>query len=217
MSVNVLSTKVLIEDMIFTSLRLLEMGPPPHVVIRATQRSSCLQGKVCSIFILRYSKTLSIGLGNRTRNFPVCGQARRLQNGSFFLKISKGIGKALGKTLSRAKLASLKSPTSVSGERLFSASFQTFCLTAHAYLNTQKNRLFCSLSSAPPTELILPWWKNFLKRFLIKVLVSSSLAQKDGNKWWAIATKDGLFALYVLHLIAANTIQNQTFLRRKST
>ena len=150
MSVNVLSTKVLIEDMIFTSLRLLEMGPPPHVVIRATQRSSCLQGKVCSIFILRYFKTLSIGLGNRTRNFPVCGQARRLQN-------SKGIGKALGKTLSRAKLASLERPTSVSGERLFSASFQTFCLTAHAYLNTQKHRLFCSLSSAPPTELILPW------------------------------------------------------------
>ena len=101
MSVNVLSTKVLIEDMIFTSLRLLEMGPPPHVVIRATQRSSCLQGKVCSIFILRYFKTLSIGLGNRTRNFPVCGQARRLQNSRFFLKISKEIGKALGKTLSR--------------------------------------------------------------------------------------------------------------------
>ena len=68
MSVNVLSTKVLIEDMIFTSLRPLEMGPPPHVVIRATQRSSCLQGKVCSIFILRYFKTLSIGLGNRTRS-----------------------------------------------------------------------------------------------------------------------------------------------------
>ena len=27
----------------------------------------------------------------------------------------------------------------------FSASFQTFCLTAHAYLNTQKYGLFCSL------------------------------------------------------------------------
>ena len=29
---------------------------------------------------------------------------------------------------------------------LFSASFQTFCLTARAYLNTQKYGLFCSLS-----------------------------------------------------------------------
>ena len=28
---------------------------------------------------------------------------------------------------------------------LFSASFQTFCLTALAYLNTQKYGLFCSL------------------------------------------------------------------------
>ena len=33
---------------------------------------------------------------------------------------------------------------------LFSASFQTFCLTAHAYLNTQKYGLFCSL----PFELL---------------------------------------------------------------
>ena len=39
----------------------------------------------------------------------------------FFLKISKEIGIA------------------------FSASFQTFCLTARAYLNTQKYGLFCSL------------------------------------------------------------------------
>ena len=31
---------------------------------------------------------------------------------------------------------------------LFSASFQTFCLTARAYLNTQKYGLFCSLERA---------------------------------------------------------------------
>ena len=30
---------------------------------------------------------------------------------------------------------------------LFSASFQTFCLTARAYLNTQKYGLFCSLNT----------------------------------------------------------------------
>ena len=153
------------------------------------KKSGCLQGKVCSTFILCYFKTLSIGLGNRTRNFPVCSQARWLKNSRFFfLKISKEIGKGWRKTLSCAKLASLERPTDVWGERLFSATFQTFCLTAHACLNTQKYGLFCSLSSALPTELIPPQWKNFQNRFLIKVLLSSSLAQKDGNKWWAIAT-----------------------------
>ena len=33
---------------------------------------------------------------------------------------------------------------------LFSASLQTFCLTARAYLNTQKYGLFCSLTTAQP-------------------------------------------------------------------
>ena len=58
----------------------------------------------------------------------------------FFLKISKEIGKAWRKSLcarashthraceAREKIPSLPSP----------ASFQTFCLTACAYLNTQK-------------------------------------------------------------------------------
>ena len=52
----------------------------------------------------------------------------------FFLKISKEIGKACRKSLTRE-----------AREPLFSASFQTFCLTARAYLNTQKYGLFCSL------------------------------------------------------------------------
>ena len=59
----------------------------------------------------------------------------RLQNSRFFLKISKEIGKACRKSLTREKRASL--PRSRS---LFSASFQTFCLTTRAYLNTQKYR-----------------------------------------------------------------------------
>ena len=59
----------------------------------------------------------------------------------FFLKISKAIGNAWRKSLTRARRASL-SPQSHS---LFSASFQIFCLTARAYLNTQKYGLFCSL------------------------------------------------------------------------
>ena len=60
----------------------------------------------------------------------------------FFLKISKEIGKAWRKSLTRAKRASSDSPQSRS---LFSASLQTFCLTARAYLDTQKYGLFCSL------------------------------------------------------------------------
>ena len=58
----------------------------------------------------------------------------RLQNRRFFLKISKEIGKACRKSLTRE-----------AREPLFSASFQTFCLTARAYLNTQKYGLFRSL------------------------------------------------------------------------
>ena len=56
----------------------------------------------------------------------------------FSLKISKEIGKAWRKSLT-------VSPQSCS---VFSASFQTFCLTARAYLNTQKYGLFCSLANA---------------------------------------------------------------------
>ena len=57
-------------------------------------------------------------------------EAARLQNSQFFfLKISKEFGKAWR-------------------ESLFSASFQTFCFTARAYLNVQKYRLFSSLTDS---------------------------------------------------------------------
>ena len=71
----------------------------------------------------------------------------------FFLKISKQIGKAWRKpyvalraceTREKKKRTFSVSPQSHSP---FSASFQTFCLTARAYLNTQKYGLFCSLDS----------------------------------------------------------------------
>ena len=69
----------------------------------------------------------------------------------FFLKISKKKKGKVSVSLTRAKRASLTNPTtrefsvSPQSRSLFSASFQTFCLTARAYLNTQKYRLFCSL------------------------------------------------------------------------
>ena len=64
----------------------------------------------------------------------------------FFLKISKEIGKAWRKSLTRAKRVRLIFSVSPQSRSLFSASFQTSCLTARAYLNMQKYGLFCSLS-----------------------------------------------------------------------
>ena len=60
-----------------------------------------------------------------------------------FLKISKEIGKAWRMCLTRAKLASLTRP--------FSASFQTFCLTALAYLKY-------AIISNYWTRLSKIWW-----------------------------------------------------------
>ena len=59
----------------------------------------------------------------------------RLQNGRvFFLKsVKKSVKRGVRILASLPSLA------------LFSASFQTFCLTARAYLNAQKYGLFCSL------------------------------------------------------------------------
>ena len=71
----------------------------------------------------------------------------------FFPKISKEFGNAWRKSLTRAKRASLTRPTGVrifsvspQSRSLFSDSFQTFCLTARLYLNTQKYVLFRSLT-----------------------------------------------------------------------
>ena len=60
------------------------------------------------------------------------------QSGFFFLKISKEIGKAWCKRVLRARRACEAS--------FFFLFFQTFCLTARAYLNTQKYGLFCRLA-----------------------------------------------------------------------
>ena len=70
----------------------------------------------------------------------------RLQNSRFFLKISKESVKR-GVRVLRARSARASHARSVSSQSHspFSASFQTFCLTARAYLNTQKYGLFCSL------------------------------------------------------------------------
>ena len=52
----------------------------------------------------------------------------------------------------------------------FSASFQTFCLTARAYLNTQKYGLFCSLHhfsfwEKSQTESLRALWRPINRKF----------------------------------------------------
>ena len=71
----------------------------------------------------------------------------------FSLKISKEIGKVWRKSLKQAKRARGKNrifSVSPQSHSPFSALFQTFCLTARAYLNTYKYGLFCSLRKYSP-------------------------------------------------------------------
>jgi len=70
--------------------------------------------------------------------------ATRLKRVGFFLKISKEIGKASNLVLGEGKKNRVFSVSPQSRTPLL-ASFQTFCLTARAYLNTQKYGLLCSL------------------------------------------------------------------------
>ena len=69
---------------------------------------------------------------------------RRLQNSRFFFSklVKKSVKRCVRVLRARSARVSHVSPQSRS---LFSVSFQTFCLTARAYLNTQKCGLFCSL------------------------------------------------------------------------
>ena len=87
----------------------------------------------------------------------------------FFLKISKEIGKAWRMCLTRAKLQ----PQSRS---LFSTSFQTFCSTALAYLNTQKYGLFCSLFSNQQQCLGMPNQREYEPLRLLTLVLIIPLA-----------------------------------------
>ena len=71
MSVNGLSTKVLIQDMIFTSPQATGDGAAtPHVVIRATQRSGELfASKVCSTLFSVILRSVVLALGIESKTF----------------------------------------------------------------------------------------------------------------------------------------------------
>ena len=71
MSVNGLSTKVLIQDMIFTSPQATGDGAAtPHVVIRATQRSGELfASKVCSTLFSVILRPVVLALGIESKTF----------------------------------------------------------------------------------------------------------------------------------------------------
>ena len=112
---------------------------------------------------LRYGKVtcnlLSYLPGKTSGNAPAYQRGRVIKTGSltsaldcktvgFFLKISKEIGKAGRKSLTRARAShALRACEAREKKRIFSVSpqsrslfwesFQTFCLTARAYLNTQ--------------------------------------------------------------------------------
>ena len=99
-----------------------------------------------------------------TRDYKNLNKVRLQNSRGFFLKISKQNGKVWRKSLTRTKQASLTRPyracearekknVSPQSRSLFSASFQTFCLTARAYLNTQKYGLFCSLKQSQRSQL----------------------------------------------------------------
>ena len=77
----------------------------------------------------------------------------RLHNSRFFS--SKSVKKLVKRGV---KSINSVSPQSHSP---FSPSFQTFCLTARAYLNTQKYGLFWSLTSSPGSSPFpkSPFWK----------------------------------------------------------
>ena len=102
---------------------------------------------------LYYRKHTSFSSG-QTKPSIIWGYSLDCKTVGFFLKISKEIGKAWRKEsyerephklvglVTREKKNFGVSPQSRS---LFSAPFQTFCLTARAYLNTQKYELFWSL------------------------------------------------------------------------
>ena len=71
MSVNGLSTKVIIQDMIFTSPQATGDGAAtPHVVIRATQRSGELfASKVCSTLFSVILRPVVLALGIESKTF----------------------------------------------------------------------------------------------------------------------------------------------------
>ena len=86
----------------------------------------------------------------------------RLQNSRFFF--SKSVNKTVkcGVRVLRARSRRASRRACEAREKknvppqfrsLFSASFQTFCLTARAYLNTQKYGLFCSLKQSQRSQL----------------------------------------------------------------
>ena len=59
--------------------------------------------------------------------------------------VKRGVRALRARSVQVGRVRREKKNLSPQSRSLFSASFQTFCLTALAYLNTQKYGLFCSL------------------------------------------------------------------------
>ena len=123
---------------------------------KKTKPSYCLDCKTVGFFFSKSLKKLASHAdvhkdssrvpAPRTSNIRGAGTRDETLRTSAWDAIKKWV---CGVSLSRAKRASCVAvyPQSHSP---FSASFQTFCLTARTYLNTQKYGLFCSLLSVLP-------------------------------------------------------------------
>ena len=94
----------------------------------------------------------------------------------FFLKISKEIDKAWVLRARSARASHARPQLSPLSGSLFSASFQTFCLTARTYFNTQKYGLFCSLWQYQN--------KVFFFRRNSKPTAETSNAFRPQKMWW---------------------------------
>ena len=91
------------------------------------------------------------------------------------------MGKAWRKRSHAREARERHTPVGPQSRSLFSASFQTFCLTARASLNTQKYGLFCSLGAPwPHIFLQLTQWgsplemKNLLQLVEVPPLVAGT-------------------------------------------
>ena len=126
-----------------------------------TGTSDCIRHsaapKLKLLYSVLFTKYSLYNLTRRCMNYreTVCSTrppSRRLQNSRFFSSksVKKSVTRGVRVWCARTARASHARSVSPHSRSLFSASFHTFCLTARAYLNTQKYGLFCSLTLPGP-------------------------------------------------------------------
>ena len=124
------------------------------------------------------------------------GGGREVYFDRFMVKVffSKSVKKSVkrGARVLRARSARASHARSVSPQSgsLFSASFQTFCLTARVYFNTQKYGLFCRLGEGVPLE----FWNSLFSYFTF-IETSIDLQRGDHHALYTISHSAAQFRL----------------------